>query len=487
MTAADSGSGTTAEEIVPVLLCGGTGTRLWPVSRRAYPKQFAALTGAESLFQASVRRLSGPGFAPPLVVTGSDYRFIATEQLNLTGVTGGTVLIEPAARSTAPAVLAASLWLARTHPDRLMLVAPSDHVIPDAAGFRAAVARGREAALAGRIVTFGIAPTSPETGYGWLELPGDARPADPGPLPLAGFVEKPGRARAEAMLAGGKSLWNAGIFLFTARSMIAAFHAHAPALIPPVEAAVAGIRPDLSFLRLDPAPWDAAPDISIDYAVMEKARNISVVPYAGHWSDLGDWDAVRREMGPDDKGLALSVQAVAIDCRNTMLRADSDGLALVGIGLKNILVVATSDAVLVADAARAQEVRQAIPALKARGLRQAEDFPRDYRPWGWSETLARSDRFQVNRILVRPGAALSLQSHARRAEHWIVVTGTARVTRDGDARLLSENQSLDIPPGTVHRLENPGAIPLMLVEVQTGASLSEDDIIRYGDVHVRSP
>ncbi len=487
MTAAESGNagGGTTGEIVPVLLCGGSGTRLWPLSRRAYPKQFAPLIGTESLFQASARRLSGTGFAPPMVITGADYRFIATEQLNAIGQTGATVLIEPAARNTAPAVLAASLWLFKTNPDTLMLVAPSDHVIPDAAGFRAAVARGCEAALAGRIVTFGIAPASPETGYGWLELPGDALPADPGPVPLARFVEKPDRVRAEAMLAAGNYLWNAGIFLFTARSMIAAFRAHAPELIPPVEAAVAGIRPDLSFLRLDPAPWDAAPDISIDYAVMEKAGNISVVPYRGRWSDLGDWDAVRREMGPDGNGVALSGQAVAIDCENAMLRADSEGLALVGIGLKDILVVATSDAVLVADAARAQEVRQAIPALRAAGRRQAEEFPRDYRPWGWYETLALSDRFQVKRIVVKPGAALSLQSHVHRSEHWIVVAGTARVTVDGEVRLLSENQSVYIPLGAVHRLENPGKLPMVLIEVQTGAYLREDDIIRYEDDYAR--
>jgi len=492
MTAAESGNGSggTAQDIVPVLLCGGSGTRLWPLSRRAYPKQFAALIGTESLFQASVRRLSGPGFAPPLVITAADYRFIATEQLaqigQIGGQIGGTVLIEPAARNTAPAVLAASLWLAATNPDALMLVAPCDHVIPDAAHFRAAVARGRAAALAGRIVTFGIAPTSPETGYGWLELPAGARPAGPDPLPLARFVEKPDRARAEAMLAAGHYLWNAGIFLFTARSMVAAFRAHAPELIPPVEAAVAGIRPDLTFQRLDPLPWEAAPDISIDYAVMEKARNISVVPYDGHWSDLGGWDAVRREMGPDDHGVALSGQAIAIGCENTMLRADSEGLAVVGIGLKDILVVATSDAVLVADATRAQEVRQAIPALKARGLRQAEEFPRDDRPWGWYETLALSDRFQVKRIVVKPGAALSLQSHVHRSEHWIVVAGTARVTVNDEVRLLSENQSVYIPLGAVHRLENPGRLPMVLIEVQTGAYLGEDDIIRYQDDYARS-
>lgn len=476
---------TVADDIVPVLLCGGSGTRLWPLSRRAYPKQFAPLIGSESLFQASARRLSGPGFAPPLVITGADYRFIATEQLSQTGITGGTVLIEPAGRNTAPAVLAASLWLARTNPDTLMLVAPSDHVIPDAAAFRAAVAAGAVAARAGRIVTFGIAPTSPETGYGWLELPAGARPEGLDPVPLTRFVEKPDRATAGAMLDAGHYLWNAGIFLFTAATMIAAFRAHAPAFLAPVQAAVDGITPDLTFQRLAPAPWADAPELSIDYAVMEKAGNISVVPYVGRWSDLGGWDAVRREMGPDADGVALSGHATAIDCENTMLRADGDGIAVVGIGLKDILVVATSDAVLVADASRAQEVKRAIPALKDQGRRQAEEFPRDYRPWGWYETLALSDRFQVKRIVVKPGAALSLQSHVHRSEHWIVVAGTARVTVDDEVRLLTENQSVYIPLGAIHRLENPGKLPMVLIEVQTGAYLREDDIIRYQDDYAR--
>jgi len=479
-------TGKDSGEIVPVLLCGGSGTRLWPLSRRAYPKQFAPLIGQESLFQASARRLSGPGFAAPLVITGADYRFIATEQLAATGITGGTVLIEPSGRNTAPAVLAASLWLARTNPDTLMLVAPSDHVIPDAAAFRAAVAAGATAARAGRIVTFGIAPTSPETGYGWLELPAGVRPEGLDPVPLTRFVEKPDRARAEAMLDAGNYLWNAGIFLFTAATMIAAFRTHAPEVIPPVQAAVDGIAQDLTFQRLDPAPWGGAPEISIDYAVMEKANNISVVPFVGRWSDLGGWDAVRREMGPDEDGVALSGHATAIDCENTMLRADGDGIAVVGIGLKDILVVATSDAVLVADASRAQEVKRAIPALKDAGRRQAEEFPRDYRPWGWYETLALSDRFQVKRIVVKPGAALSLQSHVHRSEHWIVVAGTARVTVDQEVRLLTENQSVYIPLGAVHRLENPGKLPMVLIEVQTGAYLREDDIIRYQDDYARN-
>jgi mannose-1-phosphate guanylyltransferase / mannose-6-phosphate isomerase len=491
LDAMTDGAGKTGQDqatggIVPVLLCGGSGTRLWPLSRRAYPKQFARLIGPESLFQASARRLSGPGFAAPLVITGSDYRFIAAEQLAATGITGGTILIEPSGRNTAPAVLAAALWLARTDPDALMLVAPSDHVIPDAAGFRAAVTAGLPVARVGGIVTFGIHPMGPETGYGYLELPQGADPATAAaPLPLTRFVEKPDAARAAAMLAAGHYLWNAGIFLFTAATMIAAFRAHAPGLIPPVTAAVDGVLADLGFQRLAPAPWAGAEEISIDYAVMEKASNISVVPYAGHWSDLGGWDAVRREMGVDARGVALGGSASAIDCDDTMLRSETDGLEVVGLGLRNILVVATGDAVLVADAARAQDVKQAIPLLRQRAARQAEEFPRDYRPWGWYETLALSDRFQVKRIVVKPGAALSLQSHVHRSEHWIVVAGTARVTVDQEVRLLTENQSVYIPLGAVHRLENPGKLPMVLIEVQTGAYLREDDIIRYQDDYAR--
>jgi mannose-1-phosphate guanylyltransferase/mannose-6-phosphate isomerase len=473
------------EKIVPVLLCGGSGTRLWPLSRRAYPKQFTALMGPESLFQASVRRLTGPEFAPPVVITGADYRFIASEQLAQCGVAGGTVLIEPVGRNTAPAVLAATLWLARHDPDALVLVAPSDHVIPDTPAFQAAIGAGRAAARDGRIVTFGIAPSRAETGYGWLELAAGIPEGQGGAQPLVRFVEKPDHARAAAMLEAGHFLWNAGIFLFSVRTMIEAFRDHAPAIIPPVQEAVAGIRPDLSFLRIDPQAWSDVPEISIDYAVMEKAGNVSVVPFSGRWSDLGDWDAVRREMGSDANGVATSGEAIAIDCRDTMLRADADGVAVVGLGLRDILVVATSDAVLVADAARAQEVRRAIPALRSEGLRQAEEFPRDYRPWGWYETLALSDRFQVKRIVVNPGGALSLQSHVHRSEHWIVVAGTARVTVDGTVSLLAENQSVYIPLGAVHRLENPGKLPMVLIEVQTGAYLREDDIVRYKDDYAR--
>ncbi len=470
--------------ITPVLLCGGSGSRLWPLSRKSYPKQFAALTGSESLFQASVRRLGGPEFAAPLVLTNADFRFIVTEQLAEAGVEPGAILIEPAGRNTAPAVLAAALWLAQSDPDSLMLIAPSDHVVPDAAAFRAAVALGAKAAQAGQMVTFGILPTHAETGYGWLELAGSADLAA-GPCPLTRFVEKPDLPRAEAMLAAGNFLWNAGIFLFSVKTILAAFTAHAPDLLAPVRRALAESRNDLGFVRLAPDPWAEVADISIDYAVMERAANLYVVPFAAGWSDLGGWDAVWRETAQDGNGLAMSGPVTAIDCRNSLLRSESDTLQVVGIGLQNMIVVAMPDAVLVADASRAQDVRQAVAALKLKDVKQAEAFPKDHRPWGWFETLTLADRFQVKRIVVHPGAALSLQSHVHRSEHWIVVSGTARVTVGDEVRLLTENQSIYVPLGAVHRMENPGKVPMVLIEVQTGSYLGEDDIIRYEDVYAR--
>ena len=468
--------------ITPVLLCGGSGTRLWPISRKSYPKQFVPLTGDQSLFAASAARLSGTGFTAPVVVTGSDFRFIVTEQLIKAGIDPGVVLIEPSARNTAPAVLAAALMLAQDDPDALMLVAPSDHAISDPEAFRATVARAVPAACAGRIVTFGISPTRAETGYGWLEL---SAPAQAEPVALTRFVEKPDAATATRMLEAGNFLWNAGIFLFTASTFVAAAQRHAPELMDPVQASVDAAQPDLGFLRLDPAAWEKTPMISVDYAVMERADNLSVVAYEAGWNDLGGWDAVAQEMGPDADGVALAGAVTAIDCHDTLLRSDSDGVELVGIGLRDIIAVAMDDAVLVADRSRAQEVKIAVERLKAKGAPQAEAFARDHRPWGHFETLALDNRFQVKRIVVKPGAALSLQSHHHRSEHWIVVSGTAKVTVDAEVKLVTENQSVYVPLGAVHRMENPGKVPMVLIEVQTGAYLGEDDIIRYEDVYAR--
>ncbi|KUJ77635.1 mannose-1-phosphate guanylyltransferase/mannose-6-phosphate isomerase [Ruegeria profundi] len=474
--------------ITPVLLCGGSGTRLWPLSRKSYPKQFVPLVGDETLFQASARRLSGTTetlqFSAPTVLTNSDFRFIVAEQLQAVGIDPGVILIEPEGRNTAPAVLAAALHCHAEDPAAVLLVAPSDHVVPDVAAFHAAVARGMEAVAQGQLVTFGITPAHPETAYGYLELA--ITPDSSGsPVPLKQFVEKPDLARATEMLEAGNFKWNAGIFLFRASDMIAAFREYAPELMAPVEEAVETAKPDLGFLRLNPDPWGQAKDISIDYAVMEKATNLSVVPFDAAWSDLGGWDAVWRESGPNADGVVTGGAATAIDCQNSLLRSDSDQLELVGIGLDNIIAVAMNDAVLVADSSRAQDVKAAVTALKKKGAPQATAFPKDHRPWGWFESLVVGERFQVKRIHVHPGASLSLQSHFHRSEHWIVVEGTARVTIDDQQQLVTENQSVYIPLGAVHRMENPGKVPMVLIEVQTGVYVGEDDIVRYEDKYAR--
>ena len=468
--------------ITPVILCGGSGTRLWPLSRKSYPKQFVPLVGEQTLFQGSALRMTGDLFAKPVVITNSDFRFIVTEQLQAVGIDPGAILIEPEGRNTAPAVLAAALYLQKTDPNAVMLVAPSDHVVPDTEAFQAAVSAGLEAVKEGKLVTFGINPTHAETAYGYLEL---TAPSDGAPVPLKQFVEKPNEIRAQEMLDAGNYLWNAGIFLFRVKDILAAFELHSPDLLPPVTQAMETGHVDLGFCRLGPDEWSEAEDISIDYAVMEKADNLSVVPFNSEWSDLGGWDAVWRESPKGDNGVLTSGETTAIDCEDTLLRSDSERLELVGIGLKNIMAVAMNDAVLVADMSRAQDVKKAVEALKAKNADQATTFPKDHRPWGWFESLVIGDRFQVKRIHVHPGAALSLQSHHHRAEHWIVVSGTAEVTIDDTVQLVTENQSVFIPLGAIHRMRNPGKVPMVLIEVQTGSYLGEDDIIRYEDVYSR--
>ncbi|GLT01116.1 mannose-1-phosphate guanylyltransferase/mannose-6-phosphate isomerase [Sphingobium jiangsuense] len=476
------------QNIVPVILAGGSGTRLWPLSRKSYPKQFVPLLGEETLFRQAVRRLSGEAdglhFERPVILTATDFRFIVMEQLGLEGIEPGGVLIEPAARNTAPAILAAALHLMASDPEAIMLVAPSDHVVPDAPAFQAAVAQGIEAVRNGDLVTFGIQPTHAETGYGYLELA--AKPdADGTPVKLARFVEKPDAERAGAMLAAGNYMWNAGIFLFAVKDLIAAFERHAPSLVGPVRGAVEQAQTDLDFLRLAPGAWEEVEDISIDYAIMERASNLSVVPYGSGWSDLGGWDAVWRHSDADENGVALSGSANALDCRDTLLRSDSEGLTVVGLGLSNIVAIAMNDAVLIADKSRTQDVKDVVDLLKQKQVAQATHFPKDHRPWGWYESLLVGSRFQVKRITVLPGASLSLQSHFHRSEHWIVVEGTARVTVDQEVKILTENQSIYIPLGAVHRIENPGKIPMVFIEVQTGGYVGEDDIVRYEDKYAR--
>ena len=471
--------------LYPVILCGGSGTRLWPLSRKSFPKQFVSLVGEDTLYQSSSKRLTGQvgevAFQPPVIMTNSDFRFVVVEQLQEIGIDPGAVLIEPQGRNTAPAVLAAALHIAAKDPEAMMLAAPSDHVINEVEKFHQAIAHGVAAAQTGQLVTFGITPAHPETGFGYLKL--SSAPDDSGAaVALDAFVEKPDLARAEEMVADGSYLWNAGIFLFRVKDIIEAFDTHANGMTQKVRAAVGEAEADLGFLRLAETQWGQVEDISIDYAVMEKAENLSVVPYSGMWSDLGSWSAVHELEGGD---VVTSGPVTAIDCKNSLLRSESDDLELVGLGVENIVAIAMSDAVLIADISRSQDVKQAVTALKAKGATQAETLPIDFRPWGQFETLILGDRFQVKRIVVNPGAALSLQSHHHRAEHWIVVEGTAKVTVDDEVKLVTENESVYIPLGAVHRMENPGKVPMVLIEVQTGTYLGEDDIIRYEDVYSR--
>jgi mannose-1-phosphate guanylyltransferase/mannose-6-phosphate isomerase len=475
--------------ITPVILAGGSGTRLWPLSRKSYPKQFVPLVGDTTLFQAVARRLSGGTeyftFARPMVLTNALFRFIIAEQLTQEGIDPDAILIEPEGRNTAPAILAAALHLAARQPDAIMLVAPSDHVVPDVAAFQDAVGKGLAAIERNNLITFGIQPTRAETGYGYLRIAD--RPDGSGqPINLKSFVEKPNAARAEEMLATGNYLWNAGIFLFAVKDIIAAFERHTPTMLETVRLAVEQADADLGFLRLAADPWSKVENVAIDVAIMERADNLSVVPYDAGWSDLGDWDAVWSHMQPDEQGVALSGAATALDCRNSLLRSESDGLEIIGLGLDNVVAVAMNDAVLIADKSRTQDVKKVVEALQRKGAVQAETFPKDHRPWGWHESLLIGGRFQVKRITVLPGASLSLQSHFHRSEHWIIVEGTAKVTLDGDISVLTENESIYIPVGAQHRIENPGRIPMVFIEVQTGPYVGEDDIIRYEDRYARA-
>lgn len=473
--------------IFPVILCGGSGSRLWPLSRAAYPKQFVKLFGnanEQSLFQKTVQRFSSSAFEAPVVLAHEMFRFIARDQLTKAGIEPDRMIIEPSRRNTAPAIFAAALYLLDKDPDAMMLVAPSDHVIPDAEVFADFVRTASREAPDDAMVTFGITPTCPETGYGYLEL--GKRAEDRMLVPLTAFVEKPDEKNAKMMLESGNYLWNAGIFLMRAETAVAAFRKWVPDLCEAVGKALENSAEDLHFLRLQQEAYDKATDISIDYAIMEKADNLFAAPCGFLWNDMGAWDAVAQAYDVDEQGNASAGPVTMLDCEGSFLFSNSEKLDLVGIGLKDVVVVALNDAVLVADKFQAQRVKNAVEEMKAKQRPAATQFPRDYRPWGWYESVATGDRFQVKRIVVDPGGSLSLQSHFHRAEHWIVVEGTAKVTIDDAVKLVSENQSVFIPVGSVHRLENPGKLPVVLIEVQTGAYLGEDDIVRYEDKYARN-
>ncbi|MDB2369689.1 mannose-1-phosphate guanylyltransferase/mannose-6-phosphate isomerase [Planktomarina temperata] len=474
--------------ILPILLAGGSGTRLWPLSRKSYPKQFSNLIGDKTLFQRSAQRLTSSGtldFAPHITLTNADFRFIIGEQLQEIGIDPGPILIEPEAKNTAAAILAASIFANDRDENAILLVAPSDHVIPDTAAFHEAIKVGLSHVQNHNMVTFGIKPTHPETGYGYLELSKD-HIDDFGTADLTKFVEKPNLQNAKQMVEASNYLWNAGIFLFRAQDMVDAFRAYAPKTLDLVSQSINEASTDLGFLRLAADPWSEIEDISIDYAIMEKAQNLVAVPYASKWSDLGGWDAVWSESELDASGNATSETAHAIECSNSLLRSESSSQQVVGIGLNDIMAIAMPDAVLIAPKERAQDVKKAVELLKSKDIAQAEIFPKDHRPWGWFESLALGDCFQVKRICVKPSAALSLQSHKHRSEHWIVVEGTAKVTINDEITLVSEGQSIYVPLGAKHRMENPGKLPMVLIEVQIGTYLGEDDIIRYEDVYARN-
>ncbi len=470
----------------PVILCGGSGTRLWPLSRKSFPKQFTKIVGDKSLFQLTANRLSGDSFSEPLIITSSEYRFIALEQLGASRLTPSSMLVEPSAKNTAAATCVAALELEATSPNSLMLLAPSDHVLPDVENFVKAIDKAIPIANDGEIVTFGIYPDRAETGYGWLELSESTNERDANkPISLLDFIEKPPKDVAERMLQCGNYLWNSGIFLFKTSTILNAFKEHAPEILETAKRALLDSKQDVWFKWLNSDFWAELPDISIDFAIMEKASNLSVIPLSGKWSDLGDWQALWQNNLRDERGVATHGSAISIDCDNSLIFSSDEKQQVVGIGLEDVIVVAMPDAVLVAHKDKAQDVKAAVAILKDHNVSQAEQLPRDYRPWGWYESLVTGPRFQVKRIVVSPGAALSLQSHNHRSEHWIVVEGTAKVTINEEEQLITENQSVYIPLGSKHRLQNPGKVSLTLIEVQTGTYFGEDDIIRYEDLYAR--
>lgn len=468
-------------DLVPVLLSGGSGTRLWPLSRETHPKQFQPLVGEQSLLQATWRRLVGlPGAGAPIVVANEEHRFMVAEQLRQVGVSPAALLLEPVGRNTAPAIAAAALQARAGGADPLLLVLPSDHVIRDEAGFRAAVLAAAPAAEAGQLVTFGVVPAGPETGYGYIK----AGPPAGAVRAVKRFVEKPDLATAQAYVASGDYFWNSGMFLFRASRYLEELAAFAPAILDAAKAALAGAKRDVDFLRLDRVAFEACPSDSIDYAVMEKTSHAAVLPIDVGWSDIGSWSALWEIADQDPDGNAHHGDVLAIDCRNTLAWGGRRLVSL--LGLDDVIVVDTDDALLVAAKDQVQKVKEIVSTLKMRGRSQASVHRKVYRPWGSYDGIDSGERFQVKRIVVNPGAALSLQMHHHRAEHWIVVSGSARVTCDDRVFLLAENQSTYIPLGSKHRLENPGKVPLELIEVQSGSYLGEDDIVRFEDVYGRS-
>jgi mannose-1-phosphate guanylyltransferase / mannose-6-phosphate isomerase len=466
--------------IIPVLLAGGSGIRLWPVSRDTMPKQFLPLMGDRSTYQQALLRVAdGSLFEPTIVMTSADFRFFARRQAEELGIEA-TIVLEPERRDSGPAIAAAAVLALRRDPQAVVMTLAADHVILDLELFHAGCRAGREAALTGHIVTFGLRPSEPRTSYGYIRR-GAALGLD-GAHAVAAFVEKPDATTAARYVAEGY-LWNSGNFVFRARDLLSELERYEPSMAVAVEAAVSQGSTDLGFLRLAPAAFAGAPKISIDYAVMEKTDRAAVVEGRFRWSDIGSWDAVYAVSDHDANGNVLHGPTVAQDTRNCLIHADGRLTAVLGVD--DLVVVTTPDAVLVLPRSRAEEVKNIVAALKARNVPEAINHRRVYRPWGYYEGVDQGERFQVKRIVVTPGSTLSLQKHMHRAEHWVVVRGTAAVTIGEEQRTVHENESTYIPMGAVHRLANPGRIPLELVEVQTGSYLGEDDIVRLEDVYGR--
>jgi mannose-1-phosphate guanylyltransferase/mannose-6-phosphate isomerase len=473
----------TAATIYPVILSGGSGTRLWPMSRAAYPKQLLPLLSELSLLQETARRVSdATRFHAPILLANDEHRFIIAEQLRQIGLKPAAIVLEPIARNTAPAAAAAALWLAARDPDAVLLLLPSDHVISDAASFLDAIAKGVGAATSGHLVTFGIEADRPETGYGYIRR--GAAFADSEVFQVASFVEKPDRARAEAYVASGEYTWNSGIFLFSVRDYLAEYQTHHPESYAAIKTAVEQAAGDLDFVRLDGEAFAKAENESIDYAVMEKTSRAAVVPVSMGWSDLGAWDALWALGSKTAEGNVEVGDVISVDVKNSYLRSE-DGL-LAAVGIEDLVVVATTDAVMVAPKGRAQDVKLLVDRMKKEARPELVHQATVHRPWGTYRSIHQGERVQVKHITVKPGGQLSLQMHHHRAEHWIVVQGTARIVRGEEELMLTENQSTYIPLGVKHRLENPGRILLHLIEVQSGSYLGEDDIVRFQDTYGRT-